>query len=188
MPEDSKNARPVEIDSVLPPDAKGKTSSKQEIEHASEVSRIIAHWMDEFIHIPGTSIRIGLDPIIGLVPGIGALLSSSVSFVVLAEGVRHRVPLFVLMRMGLNVLINDALDSLPIVGDAASIFFRSNTRNLALLNQWKAGEQEAVKRGSRLFLFFFFFVWLSLIFLWATVWVLIAGTVWQLLKKLGGVF
>ncbi len=186
MSEDSNKARPVDIDEVLPPDAKGKAPTSEKAHHASEVSRIIAHWMDEFIHIPGTSIRIGLDPIIGLVPGIGALLSSSVSFVVLAEGVRHRVPLFVLMRMGLNVLINDALDSLPVIGDAASIFFRSNTKNLALLNQWKAGEQESVKKGSRLFLLIFFFVWLSLIFLWATVWVLIAGTAWHFIKQVTG--
>jgi hypothetical protein len=109
---------------VLPPDGKGRAPAGKDAEHASEVARIIAHWMDEFIRIPGTQIRMGLDPIIGLIPGIGGLLSSSVSLVVMVEAVRHRVSPAVFLRMGLNIGINEVLDAIPVVGDAASIFFK----------------------------------------------------------------
>jgi hypothetical protein len=136
------------VDAVLPPDGKGPPKGRH-AEHASEVARIIAFWMDEFIHIPGTKIRLGLDPILGLIPGLGGLLSSSVSLVVVVDAVKRGVAPSVLGRMGLNIVINEILDAIPIVGDAASIFFKSNSRNLALLNRWKAGETAAVKRGSR---------------------------------------
>lgn len=184
MPEASRDATRIEVDAVLPPD--GKTTPKDRIDpvHASEVSRIIAHWMDEFIHIPGTKIRFGLDPLIGLVPGIGAVLSSSVSAVVLAEAVRLRVPVSVLFRMGVNVLINDALDSVPLVGDFISAFFKSNSINLALINRWKSGEQAKIKKGSRLFLLLVFGFWIGLMLFWWFVILTLLGTALHLIGKL----
>ena len=184
MSDSPKKVQHVHVDAVLPPDGKGKAPTGLDAAHASEISRIIAHWMDEFIHIPGTKIRIGLDPIIGLIPAVGGLLSSSVSLVVLVEGVRHGVPVSVLARMGLNILINNVLDAIPVIGDAASVFFRSNTMNLVLLNRWKAGEKAAVKKGSRVFVVVFFFLWLGLMAILLTLWAGVLAAGWKLLKGL----
>lgn len=160
------HAKTVEVDAVLPPEGRGRTGNSRNAQHASEVARIIAHWMDEFIHIPGTKIRLGLDPLLGLIPGLGGLLSSSVSLVVLVEAVRQRVAPSVLGRMGVNILFNELLDAIPVVGDAASIFFKSNSRNLELLNRWKAGEQKAVRRGSKAVLIGMIILFFTLLGLW----------------------
>lgn len=184
MHDEPSQATRIEIDAVLPPDEKSSLKGKIDPAHASEISRIIAHWMDEFIHIPGTKIRFGLDPLIALVPGFGALLSSSVSAVVLAEAVRLRVPVSVLMRMGINVLINDALDCIPIVGNAISIVFKSNTINLALINRWKSGDTAKIKKGSRLFLLLVFGFWVGLMLFWWFIILTLLGTVIHFVGKL----
>ncbi|MFZ4764502.1 MAG: DUF4112 domain-containing protein [Roseimicrobium sp.] len=176
---------PIEANAVvLPPDKFGKARIGEDAKNASEASRIVAQWMDELIRVPGTNIRIGLDPILGLFPGIGDFLASSIGVVTLTEGVRRRVPLLVLVRMGLNVLINDAVGTIPGIGDVFSMWFKSNSRNLQLINQWQAGEEMAVRRGSRLFLVVFFCVWLGLLLVWLGLWLTVAGTVWHFVSKL----
>jgi len=171
---------------VLPPDGKGKAPIGKDGDNASEASRIIAHWMDEFIRIPGTDIRIGLDPIIGLFPGIGDLLASSLGVVVITEGVRNRVPVPVLIRMGANVLINDLIGSIPVIGDMFSVWFKSNSRNLALINRWKSGERAAVRRSSRIFLGVFIAVWACVLVLSVMIWFAVAAAIIGVWKTLTG--
>jgi len=112
---------------------------------------LIARLMDDMFVIPGTNIRFGLDPIIGLLPAFGATASATVSLVLIALSARRGVPKIVLVRMASNVLINTALDSMPVVGDALSIFFRSNARNYELL-QKHAGKSRASTVGDWVFL------------------------------------
>ena len=107
--------------------------------------------MDHQFVIPGTNIRFGLDPLISLVPGLGATASAAISLGVIALSLRRRVPKIVLARMALNVLLNAALDAVPVLGDALSIFFRSNARNYELLRK-HAGTARATTRGDWLFL------------------------------------
>lgn len=176
--------RNISVDAILPPDGKGRAPTGKNAENASEASRIIAHWMDEFIRIPGTNIRFGLDPIIGLFPGVGDFLASSIGVVTLTEGLRQRVPVSVLARMGTNILVNDAVGSIPGIGDLFSAWFKSNSRNLMLINRWKGGEQEAVKRGSRAFMAVFLVVWMGVLALSAAVWITLATAVWQVLSHI----
>ena len=112
---------------------------------------LVARLMDEMFVIPGTNIRFGLDPLIGLLPGLGATASAAVSLVLIALSSRRRVPKIVLARMALNVLINAGLDAVPVVGDGLSIFFRSNSRNCDLLRK-NAGTARTTTRGDWLFL------------------------------------
>jgi hypothetical protein len=142
---------PIEADEVIPPGAPsasvrapGKTVAER---HAT--ARIIARWLDELLHIPGTTFKIGLDPFIALVPGIGDFLSSSVSAVVILESIRKGVSPSVVGRMGVNVAVNAIFDAVPLVGPFFSAFFKSNSRNLELLHRWESGEQKAVLKGSR---------------------------------------
>jgi hypothetical protein len=179
MPQSSAPAPEAKVDAVFPPDGKGRAPTGQDAHDASEVSRIIAHWMDEFLRIPGTDIRLGLDPILGLFPVAGGLLSSGVSLVVLIEGVRLRLPVSVLGRMGANILLNEVLDAIPVAGDVASVFFRSNTRNLALINRWKAGEHAGIKRSSRILIGGFVALFVLVLGAWFVLWITVLRWVWH---------
>lgn len=94
---------------------------------------LIAQLMDSAFVIPGTKIRFGFDPIIGLIPALGATATSFVSLVLIFLSAKRGVPKIILARMAVNVLANAAIDSVPVVGDILSIFFRSNARNYDLL-------------------------------------------------------
>lgn len=112
---------------------------------------LMARLMDDIFVIPGTNIRFGLDPIISLLPAFGATASATVSIVLIALSARRGVPKIVLARMSANVLLNTALDSVPVVGDLLSIFYRSNARNYELL-QKHAGKSRASTAGDWAFL------------------------------------
>jgi hypothetical protein len=91
--------------------------------------------MDEFLRVPGTKFRFGLDPIIGLFPGLGDTASAIVSALALIQAARRGVPKVLLARMSLNILINELVGIIPGIGDAFSFWFKSNTRNYRLLQE-----------------------------------------------------
>jgi uncharacterized protein DUF4112 len=91
--------------------------------------------MDDLIRVPGVGWRIGLDAIVGLIPGFGDTATSLVSFYILASAVRYRVPKVTLLRMGMNLGIDYLVGSLPFVGDIFDAWWKSNQRNVALLSQ-----------------------------------------------------
>ena len=102
-------------------------------EHLLAIADIIAKVMDTTIRIPGTSWYIGLDPLLGLIPGIGDALANLIGTIILGLGTRLQVPRIVLARMSLNLLINGTVGAVPIAGDLFSVWFRSHSRNAALL-------------------------------------------------------
>src|SRR5215203_2338041 len=83
---------------------------------------LVSRLMDSAFVIPGTKIRFGLDPLIGLWPGIGDGASALTSIVLLLKSARYGVPRIVLARMALNVVLNGTVGALPIVGDAFSFW------------------------------------------------------------------
>ena len=95
----------------------------------------VARMMDTVFTIPGTNIRFGLDPILGLVPGLGDTATAIISALLIAQSARYGVPRVILARMAGNVLLNTALGSVPLVGDAFSVWFKSNARNYDLLRR-----------------------------------------------------
>jgi hypothetical protein len=103
---------------------------------------LIARLMDSAFVIPGTNIRFGLDPIIGLLPGIGDGATALTSVMLLLKAVGHGVPKIVLARMALNIVLNTSLGAVPVFGDAFSFYFKSNDRNYELL-QKHAGDPNA---------------------------------------------
>lgn len=94
--------------------------------------------MDDFLRIPGTRFRFGLDPIIGLLPGIGDTSSAIVSAFALIAAARRGVPKILLARMSLNILVNEIVGIIPGLGDAFSFWFKSNARNYELLKKYSA--------------------------------------------------
>lgn len=96
-------------------------------------AELLAKILDTMIPIPGTRFRIGLDPLIGLLPGIGDAIANLLGSVILIIAARLGVPRIVLAQMSLNVLLNGVIGAIPGVGDLFSAWFRSNVRNVDLL-------------------------------------------------------
>jgi len=91
--------------------------------------------MDELVPIPGTRFRVGLDPVIGLVPVVGDALGTVVAAAVFVEAVRNRVPVHILFRMGWNYLVDAALGVVPFVGDVADAAHKATSKNLRLVDR-----------------------------------------------------
>lgn len=144
--------RDISVDEVLPPAghvnpiAARLAASKDPAAQAS--ARILAKYLDELIPIPGTNFRIGLDPILALIPGVGDTVASGAGAIIMLDALRSGVSLPVFARMGANMGINFLIGLIPGLGAAASAFFKSNSRNLKLLTQWQAGQQAKVQRSS----------------------------------------
>jgi len=130
---------------VLPPEKK----TDQAVE---PLFRWIALVMDNLLRVPGTNFRFGIDPIVGLIPGIGDTGSAVVSAVALIQAARHGVPKIVLARMSVNILLNELIGIVPVVGDAFSFWFKSNARNYRLLQE-HAGGRRAASRSDWIFVF-----------------------------------
>jgi len=116
-----------------------------------DLARLIAWLLDDFIRIPGTNFRIGLDPIIGLIPGIGDGSTTVAASVILLHGLRAGVPRIVLVRMAINVLINSLGGAVPGIGDLFSAWFKSNRRNVDLLEKHAAVAKRASTTGDWIF-------------------------------------
>jgi hypothetical protein len=101
--------------------------------------RVLAQLLDSSIPVPGTSWKIGFDPIIGLIPGIGDLIGAVMSGYIILEAVRAEVPSVTLVRMLVNVGIDTLLGAVPAVGDVFDAAWKSNTMNVALLERHVAG-------------------------------------------------
>lgn len=97
------------------------------------LSRTLARISDDLVTLPGTGIGIGADAIVGLIPGIGDVLGTGLSGVIMVDALRQRVPLLVIARMGINLLLDVALGFLPVVGDVADVAHRANRKNYRLL-------------------------------------------------------
>lgn len=104
--------------------------------------------MDDLFRVPGLGWRFGLDALIGLIPGFGDTATSLVSFYILANAVRYGVPKVTLLRMGLNIGIDYAVGSLPLVGDVLDAWWKSNHRNLDLLRKRATVSAEEARAGS----------------------------------------
>lgn len=101
-----------------------------------EWARRLAKLLDSAIKIPGTDIRIGLDPILGLVlPELGDALTGTLSLTLLVVAFRERVPGVVLFRMLVNIAIDALFGAIPLLGDVFDFAFRSNDKNLELIER-----------------------------------------------------
>jgi hypothetical protein len=115
------------------------------------LAKIIATLMDSAIYLPGTSIRIGLDPIIGLIPGFGDTLAGLLGTSLLFLGAQLGLPRIVLARMSLNLFINAAIGVIPGIGDLFSFWFKSNMKNLALIQRYTTVPRRVSTTGDWIF-------------------------------------
>jgi hypothetical protein len=92
-------------------------------------------WLDDGIRVPGTSFRFGLDPLLGLIPGVGDVAGAALSAAIIAAAVRNGVSRFTLARMAGNVALDATLGTIPLLGDLFDAAWKANRRNLVLLER-----------------------------------------------------
>jgi hypothetical protein len=126
-------------------------SSPSDRQGAVRFARFLADLLDQRFAIPGTDIRIGLDPLMDLIPGVGDLIANLAGTLILVIAARLKVPKIVLARMGMNVAINAVIGAIPFAGAVFSIWFRSNAMNAALLERYAAAESSAADWSDWLF-------------------------------------
>ena len=101
-----------------------------EIEESLET---LSLYLDGVFKVPGVGWRFGLDSLIGLVPNVGDISTSIVSFYILIAGVRYGVPKITLVRMASNIGLDYLVGAIPVVGDAFDFFWKSNKQNMDLI-------------------------------------------------------
>jgi hypothetical protein len=101
--------------------------------------RSLQQLLDSAFRVPGTNIRFGWDPIVGMVPWIGDVLTAIFSCAIILQAHRMRVPRVVQLRMVMNVAIDVVIGVIPVLGDVADVFWKSNAKNFALLERHAAG-------------------------------------------------
>jgi hypothetical protein len=126
--------------------------------------------LDELFEVPGTSFKVGLDPIIGLIPIAGDAVAALVGAWVILEAARFGIPRIVLARMVLNLSVDLAIGLIPLIGDLTDFVFTSNSRNLDLFRR-HALDPEASTRGQQAL-----FVGLAL---------LLVGIIWLIVTAVG---
>ena len=107
----------------------------------------LSRLMDGLFRVPGTGWRVGLDALVGLVPGVGDFATTAVSFYILAAGVRYRVPKVTLLRMAANIGVDYLLGSVPFVGDIFDAAWKSNQMNVELLKRRASATPEEARHG-----------------------------------------
>lgn len=112
--------------------------------------RRFAYWLDAGIRVPGTNLRFGLDPIIGLIPGIGDAAGAILAGWILVEAVRLGASRATLVRMAGNVALDAGLGAVPLIGDIFDFAWKANLRNVALLERHLAAPVRA-QRADRSF-------------------------------------
>jgi uncharacterized membrane protein len=109
---------------------------------SNEDLNYIATWLDDRFEIPGTRIRFGLDAVIGWIPGIGDALAAFASMFIIFAGWKRGAARITLMRMMLNLTVENTLGAIPVIGDFAHVAWKANRRNYNLLVR----DQQSLRR------------------------------------------
>lgn len=155
--------------------SKANSSAKQ-AENQRKLQSLdrLAWLLDSSIKIPGTSRTIGLDGIIGLVPGIGDAFAGLLSGYIVVKALLMGLPIFIIGQMVVNMVIEGVVGVIPFFGDIFDFIFKSNRRNVKLMQNYLENPKETAERSASSvigFLVVLFFVFLL--------------TIWLIFKVLG---
>ena len=125
---------------------KGKTNMNDEQKELNEEKLLrlkrLSHNLDEAFTIPGTERKIGIDPIIGLIPGVGDLIGGALSIYIMHAGIRMGMPRSVIIRMFGNIALEFIIGCIPIIGDLFDAMWKSNQRNVKLIEDSIISEEK----------------------------------------------
>ncbi|RZA04336.1 MAG: DUF4112 domain-containing protein [Proteobacteria bacterium] len=108
--------------------------------------RWLAEMLDSKFRLPG-GIRVGWDGILGFIPGLGDVATSGISLYILFQAAMMGAPPAILGRMALNILIDNVLDFIPVIGNLFDFFWKSNLKNIALLDRYLADPARTARRS-----------------------------------------
>lgn len=144
--------------------------------------RQLSYLLDNAIAVPGTDIRFGLDPILGVLPGGGDVLTGIMSVYIVFEGARMGLPAQTIGRMGFNIVLDTLTGLVPVLGDLFDVAWKANSQNVALLEKHLAAPEPS-RVADKVFAFVVIVALIALVLGMATlsVWVVV-----QLFELLGG--
>ena len=142
----------------------------------------LAWILDNSIPVPGLNARIGIDPLIGLVPGIGDTIGALLSSYILAAAAKQGAPRSVLLKMAFNIAVEAIVGILPVMGDLFDMAWKANQRNVQLLGDYLDQPRKTVV-ASRLFVTTLIVLLVGLVMLVAMLGILLIRFVWQSLSN-----
>ncbi len=110
----------------------------------------LAWYLDNSIPLPGLNFRVGIDPLVGLIPGIGDTIGAIMSSYILSEAARLGAPKTILLKMAFNIAVDALAGAVPILGDLFDFGWKANQRNAKILGGYLDDPRETVA-SSRLF-------------------------------------
>ncbi|NJO09827.1 MAG: DUF4112 domain-containing protein [Leptolyngbyaceae cyanobacterium SL_1_1] len=140
--------------------------------------RNLSRILDNSITLPGINYKIGLDPIIGLLPGGGDLLTGLMSVYVLVEAYRFGLPTATLSRMAFNILLEVVAGTVPTIGDLFDVVWKANARNVELLEQ-HLQQPQPTRRANQFFFVLIVALLIAAIIGVATFAILVVQFVWR---------
>jgi len=156
------------------------TASLQNPPSSLKRLRQMSHILDNAIPIPGVGTRIGLDPILGLVPGGGDVVTGLLSVYIVFEAAKMGLPAQTLGRMGFNILLDVLSGTVPVIGDLFDVTWKANSQNVALLEKHIASPEPS-KAADKIFAFGMIVLLLALVLGMATLSVWVVSQVFGLL-------
>ena len=107
------------------------TSTPAKLDRLRRISRVL----DNAIPVPGTKLRLGLDPILGLLPGGGDMITGGISAYIVVEAARMGIPREVLLKMVGNIVVDSFAGTIPVLGDLFDVGWKPNLKNIELLEK-----------------------------------------------------
>jgi hypothetical protein len=167
-------------DEWRPPAEPANELERRKLEPLPDWAHQLVRWLDTAVRIPGTDITIGLDAVLGLfLPTAGDALTGIGALSLFTLAVRHNVPKVVLAKMLINVAVDSLFGSIPIVGDVFDVLWRSNKKNLELIERYRAEPGKPATVGDHVVVGLAFLVLLTLLALPIVVAVLVIGGLWR---------
>ncbi|QDS99492.1 DUF4112 domain-containing protein [Adhaeretor mobilis] len=114
-------------------------------DHRARLKRIqrVAHAMDSVFRIPGSQRHIGIDSLVGLVPGVGDIATAAASAYLVWEAKKLGVPKRTMLRMVWNIAVDSAIGVVPLLGDLFDMAYKANLHNAALIQKHVSGSDQA---------------------------------------------
>jgi hypothetical protein len=143
-------------------------------------ARALARVLDAAVGVPGTPLRIGLDAILGIIPGAGDMIGAGLAGYIVLTAARNGAPAPVIGRMLANVVLDTAIGSIPVLGDLFDVAYQSNMKNVELLERFSTQPDVVTAKSKRLGVIVVIAIVLLMVGV-ATLGVLLARAIWRLL-------
>ncbi len=130
---------------VQPPQRSPQVNMRQPDRKQASIERLrtISHLLDNAITIPGTDYGVGIDPLLGLLPVGGDLMSTIFSAYMVVEAAQLDLPRESLIRMAINLILDTLAGTVPVVGDLFDVAWKANTRNMELIETHMQSQKQS---------------------------------------------